>query len=124
MRLLLRQVLFLYLVYVPMIMFMITPKVVYFLQQSLAVGKLLIVEVLCGNCGYHSVADYGGLVSHPYDYIAGEPLIPELLTTAGCFCGQAIKFYNAEGDPHGVIGSPSTAYEFISSQYLFGLSLF
>lgn len=59
------------------------------------------------NCGYHSVADYGGLAPHPYDYIACEPLILELSTTAGCFCGQAIKFYNAEGDAHGVIGSLS-----------------
>lgn len=53
MLLLFRLELFLYLVYVPTISFMITPKVVYFLHQSLAVGNILIVEVLRSNYHYH-----------------------------------------------------------------------
>lgn len=56
---------------------------------------------------YHSVENYGGLAPHPYEFITGENLYLESSTTAGCFCGQAIKFYSAEGDSHGVIGSPS-----------------
>lgn len=107
MLLLFRLELFLYLVYVPTISFMITPKVVYFLHQSLAVGNILIVEVLRSNCGYHSVENYGGLASQSYEFIACECLNNDCLTTGGLFSGQNVKFNNMKGDANRYIGSPS-----------------
>ena len=69
MMLLFRLELFLYLVYVPTISFMITPKVVYFLHQSLAVGNILIVEVLRSNYDYHYVYDVNNIVIYVGGYV-------------------------------------------------------
>ena len=74
------------------------------IRDSMVIG---FVGVLRSNCGYHSIANLGGLTSQSYEFIVGDFPNEGYLTTSGSFCGQTIRFSSAEGDALSGICSPS-----------------